>query len=105
MRAGTLNVRVTIQQLGGDVDALGQPVPTWSDLATVWANVAHTSGIETIKADALTSVVRASIRIRYRTDITTGMRAIAGGYTYNIVAVMPDIGGKEYTDLACEVVR
>ena len=71
----------------------------------MWANVAQTSGIETIRADALTSVVRASIRIRYRTDIATGMRAVAGGITYNIVAVMPDIGGKEYTDLACEVIR
>lgn len=105
MRAGTLNVRVTIQQLAGTVDGLGQPVPTWNDFATVWANVAHTSGIETIRADAIASVVRASIRVRYRTDITTGMRATAGGHTYNIVAVMPDIGGKEYTDLACEVIR
>lgn len=105
MRAGILNTRVTIQQLAGGVDALGQPLQTWSDLATLWANVRHSSGVESIKADALTTVVRASIRIRYRTDITAGMRVIASGYTYNIVTVLPDIGGKEYTDLVCEVIQ
>lgn len=105
MRAGTLNVRATIQQLAAGVDTLGQPVNTWSDVATLWANVRHASGSESIKADVLTSIVRASIRIRYRTDITTGMRVTAGVYTYNIVAVLPDLGTKEYTDLVCEVVQ
>lgn len=105
MRAGTLNVRVTVQQLAAGVDALGQPVQTWSDVATLWANVRHSSGVESIKADVIRTVVRASVRIRYRTDINAGMRVVAGVQTYNIVTVLPDIGGKEYTDLVCEVVQ
>lgn len=105
MRAGLLNNRITVQQLAGGVDALGQPVQTWANLATLWADIRHSSGVESIKADALTSSVRASIRIRYRTDITTGMRAVGPLSTYNIVAVLPDMQGKEYTDLVCEVTQ
>lgn len=105
MRAGQLNVRATLQQQSTTPDALGQPAQTWSDLAVVWANVRHSSGVESIKADALTPVVRASIRIRYLAGLTAGMRATAGGTTYNIVAVLPDIGSKEYTDLVCEVLQ
>lgn len=105
MRAGQLNARVTVQQQSTTPDALGQPTIAWTDLTTVWANIRHSSGVESIKADALTAVTRASIRVRYRTDVTTGMRAVAGSYTYNIVAVLPDLGQREYTDLVCEVVQ
>jgi len=105
VRPGLLNSRITVQQLAGGVDALGQPVQTWADFATLWANIRHSSGVESIKADALTSVVRASIRVRYRTDITVGMRVVGPLSTYNVVAVLPDISGKEYTDLVCEVIQ
>ncbi len=105
MRPGLLNSRVVVQQQSTTQDALGQPAQTWSTFATVWANVRHTSGVESIKADALTPVVRASIRVRYRGDLTAAMRVVHGSTTYNVVAVMPDIGGKEYVDLACEVLQ
>ena len=105
MRPGLLNSRVVVQQQSTTQDALGQPLNTWSTFATVWANVRHTSGVESIKADALTPVVRASIRVRYRGDLTAAMRVVHGSTTYNVVAVMPDIGGKEYVDLACEVLQ
>jgi len=105
MRPGLLNSRVIVRQQSTTPDALGQPTQTWSTFATVWANVRHTSGVESIKADAFTPVVRASIRVRYRGDLTAAMRVVHGSTTYNVVAVMPDIGGKEYVDLACEVLQ
>lgn len=105
MRPGQLNTRVVVQQQSTTPDALGQPVNTWSDLATLWADVRHTSGIEATKADAVASVVRASIRVRYRSDITAAMRVVHGSTTYSVIAVLPDVGGKEYVDLACEVLQ
>ena len=105
MRAGKLNSRVTVQQQSATQDALGQPVQTWTDVATLWASIVHVSGIEAIKADALTSTVRASIQVRYNTAITAGMRAVSGATTYNIIAVLPDMARKEYTNLACEVLQ
>lgn len=103
MRAGQLNRRITVQQLAAGQDALGQPVQTWSLVAELWAHILHSSGIETIKAGAEMSIVRASIRVRYTRQITAGMRILAEGYTYNVVAVLPDMAGKQFTDLTCEI--
>jgi SPP1 family predicted phage head-tail adaptor len=102
MYAGRLRHRVTIERRGTAVDAIGQPVETWSPYATVWADVRHQQGLEAIHAGAPTSVARASIRIRYREDIDHSMRVSYKGKTYNIIAVLP--GSPEHVDLVCEVV-
>lgn len=105
MRIGALNCSVTIQHLTSDQDEIGQPVTTWADVATVWADIRHISGIEAVKADATASTVRASIRIRYRTDVNAGMRVLHGSTVYNITAVLPDVAKKQYVDLVCEVIN
>ena len=105
MRAGKLNSRVTVQQLVTGQDAVGQPVQTWATFATLWANVRHNSGAESIKSDADMSSVRASIRVRYNTTITAAMRVLVGGTVYHIKAVLPDAQMQDYTDLVCEVVQ
>lgn len=104
MQAGRLDSRVTIQAPGTTTDELGQPIPGWTDVALVWASIRHLSGVEAIKADAVTSTVRASIRIRWRTGLNAGMRVVHGAQVYNIEAVLPDAGGREYVDLVAEVV-
>lgn len=103
MQAGTLRHRVQLQRRAPGRDAAGQPTTTWESVATVWADVRHQGGLETIKAGAATSVVQASIRIRHRAGVDSGMRALHGARTYNILAVLPD-ARRESIDLACEVV-
>lgn len=104
MQAGRLNRRCLLQRPSTEVDALGQPIPGWEDVATLWADIRTKSGLESIKAGASVSVVQYSIRVRYRSGITAGMRILCNLQAYNIVAVMPDVGGREYVDLVCEVV-
>lgn len=104
MEIGQLNHRVKIQQTGAAQDAEGELSNGWVDVATVWADIRHQSGLETLKGGAETSVVRASIRIRYREGITGGMRVLHGATAYNIKAVLPDLARKEHVDLVCEVV-
>lgn len=104
LQAGQLTRLVTIRRRSAGEDALGQPVNTWADYATAWADVRHQSGMESLKADARMSTVKASIRVRYRTDLTAGDRVALGSTTYEIMAVMPDEQRREFTDLACEVV-
>jgi SPP1 family predicted phage head-tail adaptor len=70
----------------------------------VWANIKHPSGISEIKSDADISIVKASIRIRYRSDLTAGMRVVYGASTYDIQAILPDAESKVFIDLACELV-
>lgn len=105
MRAGILNSRIVIQQLAAGQDAIGQPVQTWSDFATVWANVKHTSGIEQIKTSAETSTVKVSVQVRYRAGLNAGMRVSHSGNFYNILAVLPDTETKSYVNLVCELVK
>lgn len=104
MIIGRLNRRCVIQTPSEIPDELGQPIPGWTDLATVWADIRHRSGLEAIKAGAPVSTVQASIRIRYRSGVTAGMRVVHNLVPYDIVAVMPDASGREFVDLACQAV-
>ena len=101
MQAGRLDTRITIQRKTGGTDAWGSPLPeAWADYASLWANIRFLSGTESIKAGADTSIVKASIRIRWRQDITAGMRVLHGAQTFDIEAVLYG-QRREYVDLAC----
>ena len=104
MQAGRLNRRCVLQTPGTAQDELGQPIPGWTDVATVWGDIRMKSGMESIKAGASVSVVQASIRIRYRAGVNAGMRVVHNLQVYEILAVQPDVGGREYVDLVCQVV-
>jgi SPP1 family predicted phage head-tail adaptor len=105
MDAGKLKRRVTIQRHTVGQDEIGQPVNAWADVATVYADIRHQSGLQSIVSDAPASTVRASIRIRYRTGINAGMRVVHSETIYSINAVLPDAAGREYIDLVCETVN
>lgn len=105
MQAGRLNRRCTLQAPGTTQDELGQPIPGWTDVATLWADIRMRSGLESIKAGAPVSVVQASVRIRYRSGVNAGMRLIHNLQAYEILAVQPDVGGREYVDLVCQIVN
>lgn len=104
LSAKNLKRRITIQQQVDTVDAIGQPIDEWVDVDTVSAHILPLSGIESIKAGADVSVSKASIRIRYREDITPAMRVLYGTTVYQINAVLPDAAGRVYVDLLSEVV-
>lgn len=105
MQAGRLNRRCTLQAPGTTQDELGQPIPGWTDVATVWGDVRLRSGLESVKAGAVVSTVQASVRIRYRKGINAGMRVLVESVPYEVLAVQPDVGGREYVDLVCQVVN
>ena len=105
MRSGQLRNLIAIQKLGTGVNEWNEPDPdSWVEHAKVWASVRHLSGTESIKAGVDTSTVRASIRIRWRTDITSGMRAVHMGNLYDIEAALPG-AKREFVDLACKLVK
>ena len=100
-----MNRVVVIQTPTATQDAAGQPIPTWATLATVWANIRHLSGVESIKADAESSTVKASIRIRRGVAVDASMRVVHGATNYQIRAVVPDEIDRDKIDLVCEVVH
>lgn len=101
---GQLDRRVVIKTRSTTQDAAGQPADTWTTLATVWAHIKAPAGAaaaERVSADRETSTAAYSIRIRYRTDITAGMRAVHGSTTFDIVQVVVDMARREHCDLVC----
>ena len=104
MKAGLLSTRIRIEsRTAGATDDWGQPLPeSWDTVAELWANVKHLNGVESIKASATVSTVKASVRIRYRADIDAGMRVLIGAAVYDIRAVLPDMQRREYLDLVVE---
>lgn len=105
MLIGRMNRRVVLQLQGLGRDEIGQPNDSWVDVVSIWADIRHQSGLEAVKADASVSMTKASIRIRYRSGVQAGMRVMHAGVVYSIVAVLPDVSGREYIDLVCEVVN
>ncbi|MDB5847336.1 MAG: head-tail adaptor protein [Rhodoferax sp.] len=102
---GEYDCLVAIRKPAGAVNAWNEPVPeAWLPVATTWASIRHLSGVESIRADAVTSTVRASIRISYRKGIVASMQVLHDGMVYKINAVVPDKINKEHVDLVCEVI-
>lgn len=103
--SATLRHQITIQQRQVGSDTEGAPLTIWSDVAKPYADVRVLAGLESIKAGAVTSTARASIRIRYREGLDPSMRVIFGGAIYQIVAVLPDHVHRRHLDLACELTQ
>jgi SPP1 family predicted phage head-tail adaptor len=104
MSIGQLRHRITIQQLNAAQDALGQPVKTWSNVATsISADVSYLTGLQAIKADAMTSVTKATVRLRYR-PLNADMRVLHNNVILDVRSVLPD-ARKVYVNLVCEVVN
>jgi SPP1 family predicted phage head-tail adaptor len=106
MRPEKLRNRIVVQRADDGQDSIGQPVTTWSDVATLWADIRRPRGLAATKADAPASITKVSIRIWYRRGIVAGMRVVhsSSATTYSILAVLPDEEGKEFLDLVCEAV-
>jgi SPP1 family predicted phage head-tail adaptor len=105
MQPGKLNRLVSLTRPGTTQDELGQPVPGWTLVAKVWANIRYLNGVETIKAGQPGSVTKVSIRIRRRTDINAGMRVEHEGTVFEIKSPLPDEESRERLDLSCEVIN
>ena len=91
MNSGKLNKQVAIYQLADEsprVDDLGAPSQSWALLATVWAAIEPISGREFWAQQQVQSEISARIRIRYRADVTAGMKVQYAGKKYHIKNVI-----------------
>lgn len=102
MRIGPLNRRVLLQRRVETPSGTGGSTVAWEDISSIWANIKHQSGAEVNRSDVPVSVVKASIRIRFREDLDATCRVIHGASIYDIKAVIEDEIGREYVDLVCQ---
>jgi SPP1 family predicted phage head-tail adaptor len=104
VKAGSLRSYITLQARDSGTDDAGQPVQTWADLASVWADIRGANGLNTIKASLDGLEINAySFRIRYRTDVDAAERVVFNGQNFDVKQVRHDHARKEWCDLICEV--
>lgn len=102
LNVGAMNQRVTIQQPSSSVDALGQRVETWADVATVWAQAQPLRGREFFAAGQVQSEASVRFRLRYRAGITGAMRVVWNAVPHAIVAEPINVAGGGHTlELMC----
>lgn len=101
INAGRLSQRVTLQQRTAGVDALGQELTTWSDVATLWAEVQPLRGREYFAAGQLQSAVDVRVRIRWRAGVVPTMRVVWRGEPMEIVSVIEPDAAKVSLELMC----
>lgn len=100
-----MNDRVTLLKRTAGRDAAGQPIEDWPEVATVWSNVRFQTGAEVMRANAETSIVKVSIRIRARADIDSTWRARYKSVEYDIKSALPDSDDRAFMFLLCESIR
>lgn len=105
MEAGRLGRRVTILQRVDAQDATyGTLTPTWSTLATVWAEVQDMIPSRGERMADGVSIARrpCRVRMRYRSDVTSEMRLSFDGRTLRIVTMPAELGRREGLELIAE---
>lgn len=103
-QAGALDRRVVVQKPTFTRDAYGEPVPSFSTLATVWARFRALSGAERFVDDQVQASIEAEFVIRWRSDITPLQRISWDSETWQIEAVLEE-GRHQYLRLHCSAVR
>jgi len=104
---GTLNERVTLQNVTETRDVNGAAVLTYADLVTVWARVepATIGNSESLTAGQTMVFTRLKITIRYRTDITEKMRIVYddGSESKSLdILYKTMMGQRRYWQIVCE---
>lgn len=103
MRAGDLRHRITLQRPEYTQDDItGEMIPSWVEVAKIWASVEPVSVNQFVSAATNQSKVSARIVIRYRKGIDPTMRILHRDKIYNIEGVLADkVSGLEYLTLPC----
>lgn len=90
MRAGKLRHRVTLQSPGGALDAVGERVTTWTNVATVWASVEPLSTGERHIAAQAHAFVTHRVTLRYESliaAVNASWRVLLGARVLTIEGV------------------
>lgn len=94
-----MDQRITLQSRSVVTDALGQDTITWTDVATVWAEVVPLRGAELFAAQQIQAEHTLKFRIWYRTDVLTTWRLVWQARNHDITAVLPAGGRNERTEI------
>lgn len=108
MRAGQLRHHVKIHKSTGGRSPTGGPgTITWTHTLTLWAAVEFLSVKDVIASQAAKTEITARCKMRYRTDINSGMRIEHMAQTYEIIGApqADNDSGREYMTLMLKALK
>jgi SPP1 family predicted phage head-tail adaptor len=100
---GWLRHRVVIEVAEAASDGAGGETLAWETLATVWALIEPVSAAERVVAERLTGVVTHRITMRFRDDVTGGMRVLFRGKRYRVLTASDPDERRRYLLLKTEI--
>lgn len=87
--SGARREQIVIQSSTASADSGGQPIKSWSTLATVWARAEYLTGRESEGMSKINAATNMKFTVNYRTDVTPAMRISWRSKFWNIEAVLP----------------
>ncbi len=104
IEAGTLDRRIRIEKPVSDEALDGAGSGSWQLVAEAWASVQDMLPSRGEKiADGISVTSRpARVRMRYRTDVTSGMRFVSGERVMQIVAGPAELGRRDGVEFMVE---
>lgn len=100
--AGELNRRINLQSQTTTTDTEGRWSGSWVTVFRPWAKIATDSGSEIQEGDQEQTVLRHTVRIRYRPGVTAAMRVTYGARVFDILSVIDPDQRHEWLDLSCQ---
>lgn len=88
MRAGKLNLRVSIQTRSESRDSHGGVVTTWTTIATRWGGMAGQKVDERQKAGRVDAVATHRLSMRYYSGLSPKDRLLLGSRAFNIIEIL-----------------
>lgn len=84
MRSGRLDTKIKLQTYSNTVREDGVPIVTWTDLATVRAEVIQSGTEQFFRAYGAVEEAQTIFRIRHFPDVNTSMQIVFEGRNYDI---------------------
>jgi SPP1 family predicted phage head-tail adaptor len=104
MKAGSLNLRITIQLPTKTRDTIGAVILSWATYAIVWAAKQHKTSREFYAAQKINAEITDLFTIRYLARVNTKMRVVYDGKYYDILGADDPDGGRRVIHLLCREV-
>ena len=90
MKLGKMRYRITIENPMNEIDGDGFNQETYTEFATVWADITPVSSKEYFGSDQTVEEATSKIYIRHIPGINTLMRIRCGSRLFDIISVLSD---------------
>jgi SPP1 family predicted phage head-tail adaptor len=102
MRIGDLRQRLRIERPQRAADGGGGAEESWEMVAEVWAAIAPLAGGERVEADAVVGRITHEVWLRFRADVTPGMRLRLGARLFDVRAAIDFEERRRFLKCMCE---